>query len=499
MPASTGTRLAVFERSGDTMKLDRLISGTLLFGGALCFSCGGSSSSVGGLIPPPSQGTGAGGHGDAGGGTGDGLACGDLFDQGTVQTYSFDISADQWAALDAEFHNITELEKGIDFTVYHPITFHLGGETVTNAAVKLHGQSSWAQTVMNDGAKAKMQFDVSFDQTDPTGKFHGVSKLIFDMPRSDFTFLHDRISHTWLRQIGILAPCSVSARLNINGNYYGLYALEQSVGSAVVAAFFPANSGGDLWKGDDYQAETNTTAGPNTARLKQFKSATNLTSLTAIMDIPSSLTTWGAEALLNDADGYYGGSHNYYLYDQGVAGYVFLPQDTDSDLDWLETFDLPGATDHPIFWWSSRAQPAPMVGDKWLIVLGDAAQRVHYADAIAGLLAKWDVTQLQGWIDSWSQQIAAAATSDPHTWATPADTQRATQVARDIVSKRATYLQSFVDCENGVAGAATDGDGDGYKWCDECDDSNPAVHPGAKEICGNGIDDDCNGFVDDGC
>ena len=479
------------------MQLDRrLISGTLPLWAALCFSCGGSSSSVGGLVPPPSQGTGVGGHGGDSGG--DGLACADLFDQGSLQTYSFDISADQWAAMETEFHNLDELEKGINFSVYHPITFHLGSETVTTAAVKLHGQSSWAQAVMNDGARAKMQFDVSFNQTDPTGKFHGIGKLVFDMPRSDFTFLHDRISHTWLRQAGIMAPCSASARLNINGSYYGLFAVEESVGSAVVKTFFPANPGGDLWKGDSYQAETNSSS-LNFARLQQFKSATNLASLTAIVDLPSSLTSWGAEALLNDADGYYGGNHNFYLYDQGAAGFVFLPQDTDSDLDWLTTFNLPGATDHPIYWWSSRAQPAPAVGDKWLIVLGDAAQRVHYADAIAALLAKWDVTQIQGWIDSWSQQIAEAATSDPHTWGTPAQTKTATQVARDIVSKRAVYLQSFVDCEHGVAGAATDGDGDGHNWCDECDDTNPAVHPGAPEICGNGVDDDCNGLVDDGC
>ena len=109
------------------------------------------------------------------------------------------------------------------------------------------------------------------------------------------------------------------------------------------------------------------------------------------------------------------------------------------------------------------------------------------------------MAQIQGWIDTWSQQITAAATSDPHAWATAADIQTATQTARDIVGQRAAYLQTFVDCEHGVAGAATDADGDGYKWCDECDDSNPNVHPGAKEICGNGIDDDCNGFVDDGC
>jgi formylglycine-generating enzyme required for sulfatase activity len=58
----------------------------------------------------------------------------------------------------------------------------------------------------------------------------------------------------------------------------------------------------------------------------------------------------------------------------------------------------------------------------------------------------------------------------------------------------------------------SDGDGDGNA-CDldvdrdedgllgsegDCDDTDPDVRPGAPEAC-NGVDDDCNGFVDDGC
>ena len=38
-----------------------------------------------------------------------------------------------------------------------------------------------------------------------------------------------------------------------------------------------------------------------------------------------------------------------------------------------------------------------------------------------------------------------------------------------------------------------DEDADGYMWCEDCDDNNPAVHSGAPGICGNGIDDNCDG------
>jgi hypothetical protein len=121
------------------------------------------------------------------------------------------------------------------------------------------------------------------------------------------------------------------------------------------------------------------------------------------------LLSWTAEALLNDADGYWGGDHNFFIYDEGAKGFVFFPHDLDSSLDYLGRFDS-----DPITWWSVREDWTLPIPQHYLIVIGDPTLRRQYIEALRAQLGRYDVAALQAAIDTAANQIRAAVAADPH-------------------------------------------------------------------------------------
>src|SRR6185312_7958210 len=125
----------------------------------------GSAGTAGGTASAGAGGTAAGGAAGmagAGGSPPVGGTCADLFEQ-TLQTFSIDIAASDWAAIQSEFITAAQLpdEMFVEYEpTYYPVVFHYGSETVSDAYIRLKGDSSWREAATIDGQNGKMQFVV---------------------------------------------------------------------------------------------------------------------------------------------------------------------------------------------------------------------------------------------------------------------------------------------------------------------------------------------------
>jgi hypothetical protein len=415
--------------------------------------------------------------------------CPDMFGQDVVTEYRVQISDTEWAALQDEFMNREAREDmGLDPTPYHPVEFQMvlgaaAGEQATDVMLRLNGNSSWLQTVQLD-PNPKMQFVISFNETNPDGRFNGVRKIQLDMPRVDQTFLHQRAALAYLRAAGLPAQCANSARLYINDEYYGLYTNLERQDKEFLDRAFEGASDGDLWKGGRVIKTNEETF--TWDRIDAFWDIQSLDELDELADVDATLVEWAAEAVVGDSDGYYTGHANFFLYDHPTRGFIWLANDLDTVLDG----DFLPAQTTPVF-------PATMY--RWepdwyhyLVVNNDPAGLERYVTALRDARSRFHVAKMQERIDTWKVQIADAAAEDLHKPFTMEDHDTAVSRMRDYAAVRADYIDRWLSCRDD---GGEDADGDGFDMCNDCDDFNDEVHPGAAETC-NLRDDDCDGRSD---
>ena len=379
--------------------------------------------------------------------------CPDIFAQETLGRYEMELAPDVWQQIKTELGAGPPPEDAPKR--YHPVAaFRLGQEVRTDARVRLKGRSSWADTVARD-PNPKAQFVVAFGDAAARTRFHGVRKISFDMPRADPTMLNERLAYAFMRATGLPAPCANSAEVYVNGTSYGLYTAKETYGGPLLERLFPGASGGVLLERGVSVAEN--ADAYDAARAGALWGARDIAGLRAAgVDLDDSLRVWAAEALVNDADGYWGGNHNFYIYDDPRRGWRWLSDDVDLAFAWVPRMQ------HPICWWRGRSQSSPPP-QHYQAVVGDPVWRARYVSALGELLDLYDVARLQAWLDRWAAQIAGAVARDPHQPFTLAQHQTALAATRAELAERAAYLRGFLSCAH--AGTAPGCDGTIERGC----------------------------------
>jgi spore coat protein CotH len=355
-----------------------------------------------------------------------------IFNNAVLHEARLDLDPKAWQALRDNYLSNT----------YYAANFSVDGVAVSQVGVRSRGDGS--RSYEKPGLK------IDFNEFVPSQEYYGYKSLVLDNLVTDASMLRERLSFLVFEAMGIQSPRNSFARLTVNGEYWGIYALVEPVGKDFLKERFGEESGTLFdyewfeyydfgWLGDNpdtyvprpFEPETNENHADVGDGLVSFIGTINTAAaggyaatLNQRLDVDRFLTHVAVENALAEGDGIVGdqGLNNFYLYEYGAKNrFVFIPWDKDN------TF---------------RSGSWPLYRNLEDNVLtrrltGDPAKRTVYADAVVRtttnyLNPRWLTPQLE----SAYQQIRTSALADGRKPFTNGQFEAAVDGVRGVIAAR---------------------------------------------------------------
>ena len=319
--------------------------------------------------------------------------------------------------------------------------------------------------------------------------FLGLKKLALNNFAQDPSALAEWTAYTLFRAMGVPAPRVGYAVVSIDGEDKGLYAVVESMDDVALDRWFASTKhlyegayGQDLYphvvadfeldEGDEDRADL-------AAVVNAFE--TNAPELvygatTALVDWPEVLAAMATEIFIGHWDGYTPSRNNYFLHFDDAGRLSLLPWGTD------QTFRDVLALDR---------------GDGRLLraCFADLMCRAAFDASLVTVADAVDTLGLPAALDRRGQVLAPVAALDPFGLGEEQAYLDQLEETKRFLAERQAEIRDAVQC---LSGADRDADDDGFDCAVDCDDGDPNTHPGAEEICGDGVDQNCTGWQDDG-
>jgi len=323
----------------------------------------------------------------------------EIYDPDRIATYRIELTPASLEALEA------------DPATYVRGNLRYGDELLNDIGVRIKGEYTFRPL----GQKAA--FKLKFDEFVAGQTFHGLKRMTFNNGMEDPSFVAERLTYHVFRETGLPAPRAVSARIDVNGEAYGLYANVETEDKRMLARWFTDDSGNlyeeqmeELLPGNEqaFELETNETANDRSDLTALFTAiaaaddATLLADLATVLDGDRFVRFCAAEAAVLQWDGYCHtrfGPNNFRLYHDPSSGqFHFLPWGM--DMSWKPHEPTP-------------IDPMDARGMLLERCLAGASCRAAYVAAVRATADRLDTLDLPALVDRWGAQVRPLVEDDP--------------------------------------------------------------------------------------
>jgi spore coat protein CotH len=333
-----------------------------------------------------------------------------LFDDSVLHTLHIAIHSRDWNELRANY-----LENR-----FYPGDVTWNGVRVHNVGIRSRGYGSRSPT--------KPGLELDFQRYSTQGQFLGLRSLVLDNLITDLSMIRERTAMAFLRRFGVPAPREAHAKVFVNGEYAGLYAMVEPVDTTFAQRTLGDSLGTlhefrwirpyyaeDLGDNLDLYAElfeprsqqvqsTFDLYGPVRELVRHINDAptdTFLETVGAQLDLDATVHMIAAETFLVEIDGIlgYAGMNNVYLHRRSTTRqHQFLPWDKD----------------HTFYQWDYPLMTGAYENALMRRILEHPELRSRYADRLLEAVAlATDGDWLEREIWAAYEQIREAALADP--------------------------------------------------------------------------------------
>jgi len=308
----------------------------------------------------------------------------------------------------------------------------------------------------------RFSMKLDFNEYDKDARLDGLKKLNLHAMSADLSKMRERLGYSLYREMAVLAPRAVHARVYINGKYHGLFAAVEAVDGRFSANRFPASGDGNVYKEIWPTASVTQNEAIDALRTNDDPGQEDVSDFLAFRDAVTAATTDDFATTLapyldfdylaryivvnraiNDFDGvmafYFGWgppptNHNLYWYHDTESGrFTLIPWDLDKTFwypepnFWSDNAPnglnitpnwnvITASCDGYTVWFDNLNQPYQMMAidcDPLMRLLRGEIYDRQKAMADTFIAGAFSQASVKAKLDAWQAQIADAIDEDP--------------------------------------------------------------------------------------